>query len=412
MARGFFTRDEIQTLPRPRRTYRSGPDCVSCKLYRGCVSPKMKPTGKGSRKFLFIAESPGNREDQRGTQLIGKGGQELRRVLKANGFDLDGDARKTSAINCRPPDARKNATPTPKEIDCCRPILEEELKRNPPDVIIPLGAAAMQALIGTRWKKALGGIGKWRGFQIPDRHLKAWICPTLDPSFVEWKSSEAPSLVFRNDLTAALALEGPPPDSLIAEKLEDSVQVIVDPEKVRKFLRWILRTAPARIAFDYETTGLKPYAEGHRIVSCAIAWKKDRCVAFPSEDDGVRLLLSRVLTDARIRKIAANLQFEEIWSRQLLGVSVYPWDWDTCLGAHVVDNRPGITSVKFQAYVNFGIMDYDSHIGPKLKSKGNSAHGFNRVDEIDQGELLIYNGVDSLIEFRLAGMQRTEIAAV
>ena len=48
--------------------------CEACGLYKGCLSPKMKYSGKGNLEVLIIAEAPGEKEDQKGTQLIGQAG--------------------------------------------------------------------------------------------------------------------------------------------------------------------------------------------------------------------------------------------------------------------------------------------------------------------------------------------------
>ena len=71
--------------------------------------------------------------------------------------------------------------------------------------------------------------------------------------------------------------------------------------------------------------------------------------------------------------------------------------------AHVLDNRPGITGLKFQAYVNMGQPPYDDKVGSYLKSAGSSIP--NRIHEVDPKELLLYGGLDSLLEFRLAKIQ-------
>ncbi len=106
-------------------------------------------------------------------------------------------------------------------------------------------------------------------------------------------------------------------------------------------------------AFDYETTGLKPHARGHRIKCASVAFSPDVVYAFmmPGKKKD-REPLIRFLRNRHIKKIASNIKFEEQWSNVRLGTEVKGWHWDTMLNAHVFDNRPGhITSIKFQAYV-------------------------------------------------------------
>ena len=73
--------------------------------------------------------------------------------------------------------------------------------------------------------------------------------------------------------------------------------------------------------------------------------------------------------------------------------------------AHILDNRPGITGLKFQSYVQFGVLGYDDDAAPYLKSA--DSYGVNRIMELigtkeGSQKLLLYNGIDSLMAYRLA----------
>ena len=72
--------------------------------------------------------------------------------------------------------------------------------------------------------------------------------------------------------------------------------------------------------------------------------------------------------------------------------------------AHVLDKRRGITGLKFQAFVNFGVGDYDRTVSPYLKGEG--GNGRNRVTEAPLNKLLLYCGMDALLAFKLAEKQR------
>jgi hypothetical protein len=114
--------------------------------------------------------------------------------------------------------------------------------------------------------------------------------------------------------------------------------------------------------------------------------------------------LSRVLLNPKLRKIASNLKFEERWTRRKLGHGVRGWDFDTMLGSHILNNRGGVCSLKFQAYVTFGIGDYSGSMKPFLES--DTANGRNRIHEAPLLDLLMYNGLDALIECKLAERQK------
>ena len=95
------------------------------------------------------------------------------------------------------------------------------------------------------------------------------------------------------------------------------------------------------------------------------------------------------------------------FTEKILGYPVKNWAWDSMQAAHILNNREGITSLKFQVYVNFGIEDYGSEVHPYLESGDKNANAFNRIEEListDAGKqkLLLYGGLDSLYEYWLA----------
>ena len=55
-------------------------------------------------------------------------------------------------------------------------------------------------------------------------------------------------------------------------------------------------------------------------------------------------------------------------------------------------------------------MGYDDVVAPYLKSRDakHGANGFNTIDEAPKDELLLYCGLDSLFQWRLAMKQRGE----
>ena len=73
------------------------------------------------------------------------------------------------------------------------------------------------------------------------------------------------------------------------------------------------------------------------------------------------------------------------------------------LAAHVLNYARGVTGLKFQAFVLLGAESYNNHIEPFLKSVGKSP--FNRIQDIDLKDLLLYNGLDSLLEYKVAMKQ-------
>lgn len=401
MNKGFFTYKQTES-----KEYSNGKihSCVSCGLHKHCESPKMKPYGNFKKGIVCLGEAPGKIEDERGRPWQGKTGRLLNRTLRKFGIDLFEDCLSLNSVNCRPPE---NRTPTKDEINTCRRYVLKTINNEySPKLILLLGNSAIYSLIGYRWKKDLGGITKWRGWTIPDQDFGSWICPVFHPSYIERSDSKEVVTVWENDIEQALNKLNEP----FPKHIKPEIEIITDLSALNK----IQDSSDMLIAFDYETTGLKPQEKGHRIVCASIADKENHCYVFlmPNTRKELKPFLD-LLGNASIQKMAHNIKFEDTWSNIRLKQKVENWFFDSMLAAHVLDNRYGITGLKFQTYVNFGIIDYSSEIEPYLRGKGKSANDFNSVDKLlmtSEGitKLLYYCSLDSIYEYRLA-MKQLEI---
>jgi uracil-DNA glycosylase len=406
--RGFFSTTELKTLKKDEEPL--VPKCSLCRLYEGCKSPKMPATGRGSRKVLIVAEAPGATEDDRNEQLVGESGQLLRRILRKMNVNLD-DCLKTNAIICRPPN---NDTPTELQIEYCRPNLTRVIEEFQPETIITLGIVPLRSLLIGSWREDIGSMTRWAGWQIPSQAFNAWICPTYHPSYLlralkDKEQGRRPivdpeqlELWFKRHLEAAFGLEGRPwqtvPDYM------SKIEVVQEPAKAAAILdEMVKRGGP--FAFDYETNMLKPDSAKARIVCCSVSWRGKRTIAYPWSGPAIEATRRLLLTpDA---KYGSNIKFEERWTEREFGHGVNGWAYDTMVGSHVMDNRRGITSIKFQAFVRLGQGIYDEHIKPYLISDGSNVE--NRIMELDPRDLLLYNGLDSLLEYKVAEIEMKEI---
>lgn len=402
---GFFTKKETESKSRPEGKVLS---CVACGLYQHANTPRMKPFGNFKKGILNIGEAPGAHEDRRGKQWQGKTGRLLQETYKKLGIDLFEDCLNINAVNCRPED---NNTPTRDEINCCRSVIVSKvIDKYQPKVIVLLGNAALQSFLGHRWIGELGGIMKWRGWEIPDQEHQCWVIPTFHPSYVERGDREAMA-IWKEDLRKVVNKANTP--FLRVPKPE--IHYIED-------LSVLTRLQPSMgvIAFDYETTGLKPHAAGHRIICASIAIDETTVYAFMIPNTKTkRKPFTDILEDPGISKIAHNMKYEDTWTLIRLRVEVQNWEWDSMVAAHILDNRQYITSLKFQVYVQFGVIDYASEVTPYLKAisadeKKYGGNAINRIQELlDQpgGEkkLLKYCAFDSFYERMLAMKQMKEL---
>jgi len=357
----------------------------------------MPVTGEGRRGILVVAEAPGSDEDEQNVQLIGKAGQLLRKHLRKVDIDLDVDCWKTNAVICRPPDNEVED----KHIECCRPTLLKTVRELQPDVILLLGASAVQSLIGSVWTGDVKKIGTWVGWKIPSQQFNAWLCPTWHPSYLARKDDPVLDLWFDRHLKAAVELEGKPwPDGPPDYRKDIDLQYTLDPAAS---VAWFYCNSKV-VSFDYETDRLKPDHPQARIVSCSVS-DGDYTVAFPWVGDVIEIM-GRLLKGP-VKKIGWSIKFEERWTRKEFGHGVRNWVWDGMQAAHILDNRKGITSLKFQAFVRCGFGPYDSLVSPYLKAGGGNEP--NKIGEVELGEFLLYNGLDSLLTYKIAQQQRREM---
>lgn len=368
--------------------------CGKCGLYKGCQSPKMAPHGEGERRILFVGEAPGETEDRLGRPFVGKAGALLREVLESIGLDLDTDAWTTNALICRPPG---NKTPDSKQIGYCRPNMAATLLKYRPRVVITLGRVALSSVMRGSWED-ISELERWVGWRIPLSPY--WVCPTYHPSYLLRSNNSWLDRMFRNHLQAALQIREEP-ESI--NWVKDCVEILMDENAVCEALHEIDR-AGGWAAVDYETTCIKPEWPKARIVSCSVS-NGERTISYPWHGKAITQT-GRFLTSKRTRKIASNLKMEERWTWKEFGHGVRNWGWDTMLAAHCLDNRSGICSLKFQSLVQFGLPSYNRHIEPYLE---NHRGPYNRIADIDLRQLLLYGGLDSVLEHMLAMKQRKEM---
>lgn len=354
----------------------------------------MKPYGNFAKRVLIVGEAPGETEDERGRPFIGKAGQFLREKLDSIGIDMDEDAATTNALICRPPG---NKTPDPKQIAYCRPNVTNCLRSLSPLVVICLGRVALTSVLQPYWDD-IDALERWVGQRIP--LSKHWLCPTYHPSYLLRIRSQVADRMFVDHLAMAFGIQNDPPAQ---RNYEERINVLLDEDQVESEIDQMLEEDDWA-AVDYETNCIKPDYPKARLVSCALANSK-RVISYPWTSRTAQMT-SKLLFSRRVRKISSNLKMEERWTLKTFGKGIVNWGWDTMLATHCLDNRPGVCSLKFQSMVQFGVLPYNTHIEPFLKS----SHGhYNRIESIDLKQLLFYGGMDAVLEYRLAKRQRKEM---
>ncbi|WP_254531180.1 uracil-DNA glycosylase [Natrinema gelatinilyticum] len=101
--------------------------------------------GPLSADVMLIGEAPGKQEVEQGEPFVGQAGAQLDRVLEESGHDRL-ELYITNLVKVRPPE---NRDPYVAEIEAWWPVLEAEIERVDPNVLVPLGSFATDELLDT-----------------------------------------------------------------------------------------------------------------------------------------------------------------------------------------------------------------------------------------------------------------------
>ena len=119
-------------------------DCRACGL---CERRTQAVPGVGdlNADWLFIGEGPGAEEAERGEPFVGQAGRLLDAMLAAINLARGENVYIANAVKCRPPN---NRTPEAGEMALCRPFLTRQIALIQPRLIVLLGRAAVQSVLG------------------------------------------------------------------------------------------------------------------------------------------------------------------------------------------------------------------------------------------------------------------------
>jgi uracil-DNA glycosylase len=161
--------------------------CVRCPHLAASRRTVVFGVGNINAELMFIGEAPGADEDEQGEPFVGKAGQLLTKIIQTMGLQR-GDVYIGNILKCRPdtpgqsrPDTpgqtAGNRKPTPDEMATCISYLHEQIDLIRPQVIVALGATAVEGLLG----KTLG-ITKLRGNWKTYRGTP--LMPTYHPAYL------------------------------------------------------------------------------------------------------------------------------------------------------------------------------------------------------------------------------------
>ncbi len=126
--------------------------CQKCPHLARSRTQTVFGVGNPDADLMFIGEAPGADEDARGEPFVGRAGQLLTKIIETMGFKR-GDVYIANVLKCRPDMPSRtsgNRPPTSDEMQTCLPYLAQQIAIIQPNVLVALGATAVEGLLGTR----------------------------------------------------------------------------------------------------------------------------------------------------------------------------------------------------------------------------------------------------------------------
>lgn len=153
--------------------------CTKCPHLASTRKSVVVGVGDPTARLMFVGEAPGAEEDRRGEPFVGAAGELLTKILGAMNLSRN-QVFIANVLKCRPDTPGQptgNRKPTPAEMATCLPWLEEQIGIVQPEVLVALGATAVEGLLG----KTVGIMklrGNWQTYRgVP-------VMPTFHPAFV------------------------------------------------------------------------------------------------------------------------------------------------------------------------------------------------------------------------------------
>lgn len=156
--------------------------------------------GTPGARVMLIGEAPGREEDEQGRPFVGRAGRLLDRMLAAIGLDRT-SVYIANVVPWRPPG---NRTPSPQEVEICRPFMQRQIALADPEILVFLGNAAAAAMTG-RTTGILKLRGTWGTVHTGPREAR-WLA-TLHPAYLLRQPLQK-RLVWRDLMALRRALDG------------------------------------------------------------------------------------------------------------------------------------------------------------------------------------------------------------
>jgi uracil-DNA glycosylase len=159
--------------------------CTACGLCR--TRNKAVPgVGDARAQWLFVGEAPGSEEDAKGEPFVGQAGRLLDNMLLALGMKRGENVYIANVLKCRPPG---NRTPSPLEVEACRPYLDRQIALIRPALIIALGKSAATTLLNVdaTISSLRGRVHRYQGVPLIVTYHPAYLLRNLPDKAKAWE---------------------------------------------------------------------------------------------------------------------------------------------------------------------------------------------------------------------------------
>lgn len=395
-------------------------NCASCGAYMHCKSAKLEGS-VGTNDILLILPQPTETEDAMGACGYGEEYTWLRRQFSDVGISFN-ECSKINLTGCFGA-TNKDA------VSLCRNRIDNFIKLVKPKLVIAFGSDSLDCTVGVDWTRSLGDIEKWHSFTIPFRRWAdgTWLVHVESPKEIvmheslykneKWKSaksfSEKVEAILRTGFyrmhthnlkegirNAYLKSKNEPipkrPETLITPYVFTEDEALVFLEKNYMYLK---ENPEAILTFDLETNMLKAYNNNAKVYSCAVLADTSLGSGAFRITDKTKQAFIKLFT-LKPKVCGANVKFDYVWNVVKLGMNPDDFNihFDTVLMAHLLDNRDGVTSLKFNTYTLFGIA-YESDAHTYLESSEAGCNAENRVFEAPEHTILFYNALDVIYTY-------------
>lgn len=385
--------------------------CSTCRLFKSCSHPSIPKSGNGTNGIVVILPPVSREEDLMGVSGTGSMYDWLRDQFREVDINFD-DCTLINSVACYHSDVKG------KHFDACSARWKRVLREVKPRLVISLGTENLPVILGDLWTRNIGDTVKWSGFQIPWREYNCWLACTFSPKEILYQESFYKNERWKKAISAfdkAKAVENNGNYRIYTREFRRDIRdaylksfedIPKDPAKVspvtyttdnNAIIAWLKDATTAIrsnnykwLCCDLETTGLKPYNNGHKIYSMALMYNEAiGSLAFLVNDTILPYL--QELFSSKPRILGANWKFDYNWLRLKANIDASNLVHDVCIASHLLWQKDGITSLKFNTLCKFGI-SYEDTVHSYLVSEG--TNGINNIEKAPVDDLLYYNALD------------------